>query len=117
MLLSLLALVRAVVQLAEAEVAVGDEGAHATRLGERQRLAVMGLAALGVELVGMGGDIAEQVQRMSREPGLARRNRSSDIAGVSVPGKPRWPQPASRASGSMICVTRSRPGSCSAAGR
>jgi hypothetical protein len=35
MLLSLLPLVRAAVELAEAEVAVGDEGAHAARLGER----------------------------------------------------------------------------------
>jgi hypothetical protein len=33
MLLGLLALVRAAVELAEAEVAVGDEGAHAERLG------------------------------------------------------------------------------------
>ena len=30
-------------------MAVGDEGAHAERLGERQGLAVVGLAALGVE--------------------------------------------------------------------
>jgi hypothetical protein len=28
----------------------------------------VGLAALGVEPVGMGGDVAEQVQRMGREP-------------------------------------------------
>jgi len=34
----LLALVGAPVELAEAEVAVSDEGAHATRLGERERL-------------------------------------------------------------------------------
>jgi hypothetical protein len=31
------------------------------RLGKRQRLAVVGLAALGIESVGMGRDIAEQV--------------------------------------------------------
>src|SRR5438445_6352874 len=73
MLLRLLALAHAPVQLAEAEVAVGDEGAHAARLGERQRLAVVSLAALGVEPVGMGRDVAEQVQRMSREPGVRRR--------------------------------------------
>jgi hypothetical protein len=48
-LLSLLRLARAAVELAEPEVAVGDEGAHAARLGERQRLAVVGLAALGIE--------------------------------------------------------------------
>ena len=51
-------------------MAVGDEGTHAARLGERQRLAVVGLAALGIEPVGMGRDVAEQVQRMGREPGL-----------------------------------------------
>src|SRR5262245_33352588 len=41
----LLALARASVELAEAEVAVGDERPHAARLGERQRLAVMSVAA------------------------------------------------------------------------
>src|SRR5215467_12138142 len=39
----LLALARARAQLPEAEVAVGDERAHATQLGEGQRLAVVGL--------------------------------------------------------------------------
>ena len=68
----LLALARAPVELAEAEVAVGDEGAHATRLGERQRLAVVGLAALGIEPVGMGRDIAEQAQSMGCDPRLTR---------------------------------------------
>jgi hypothetical protein len=56
-------------ELAEAEVAAGDEGAHAAWLGERQRLAVVGLAALGIEPVGMGCDVAKQVQRMGAEPG------------------------------------------------
>ena len=42
-------------------MAVRDERAHAARLGERQRLAVEGLAALGIEPVGMGRDVAEQV--------------------------------------------------------
>src|SRR5262252_4662011 len=37
MLLRLLGLARAQEELAEAEVAVGDEGAHAARLGERRR--------------------------------------------------------------------------------
>src|SRR5215472_9544964 len=57
----LLALARAREQLPEAQVAVGDEGAHATRFGQRKRLAVVGLAALGVEAIGMGRDCAEQV--------------------------------------------------------
>ena len=54
-------------------MAVGDERAHAARLGESQRLAVVGLAALGVESVGMGRDVAEQVQRIGREPGMSGR--------------------------------------------
>src|SRR5262245_24002704 len=58
-LLRLLALARAAVELAEAEVAVGDERAHAAWLGECERLAVVGLAALGIEPVGMGRDVAE----------------------------------------------------------
>src|SRR2546426_5570263 len=58
-LLGLLALARAPGELAEAEVAVRDERAHAARLGEGQRLAVVGLAALGVEPVGMDRDVAE----------------------------------------------------------
>src|SRR5262245_43366080 len=64
MLLRLRALARAPVELAEAEVAVGDEGAHAARLGERERLAVMDLAPVCFEAVGMGRDVAEQVQRI-----------------------------------------------------
>ena len=67
MLLRLLALAGAPEELGEAEVTVGDEGAHAAGLGERQRLAVMGLAALDIEPVGMGRDVAEQVQSVSRE--------------------------------------------------
>ena len=67
-LLRLLALARAPVELAEAEVAVGDERAHAARLGESQCLAVVGFDPLRVEPVGMGRDVAEQVQRMGRVP-------------------------------------------------
>jgi len=44
----LLALARAAVELAEAEVAVGDKWTPAARPGERQRLTIVGLAALGV---------------------------------------------------------------------
>ena len=62
--LRLLALARALVEPAEAEVAMRDEWAHAARLGEGQRLLVVGLATLGVEPVEMGRDVAEQVQRM-----------------------------------------------------
>jgi hypothetical protein len=66
-------LARAPVELAEAEVAVGDERAHAARLCEGQRLAVVGLAALGVEPVRMGRDVAEQVQSVGGEPGMTWR--------------------------------------------
>jgi hypothetical protein len=54
----LLPLAGAPVELAEAEMAVGDERAHPARLGEHQRLAVMGLATLGIEPVGMHRDVA-----------------------------------------------------------
>jgi len=83
-LLRLLALAGAPVEFAEAEVAVGNEGAHAARLGERQRVAVVGLAALGIEVVGMGRDVAEQVQRMGRVPRVRRR--SFDGAVTQAPG-------------------------------
>ncbi len=94
MLPRLLALARAQVELAEAEVAVGDEGAHAARLGERQRLAVVSLAALGIELVGMGCDVAEQVQRMGREPGVTRRGFDRAVAQA-----PRLVEPAEQQTG------------------
>src|SRR5258708_35501802 len=71
-LADLLLLLCTLIELARAEVAVGDEGAHAARLGERQRLSVVGLAALGIESVGMGRDVAVQVQRMGRESGMPR---------------------------------------------
>src|SRR5262249_42457188 len=76
----LFALARACEQLPEAEVAVGDERAHATRLGEGQRLAVVGLAALGIEPVGMVRDVTDQAERMGREPGLTRRRLNRTVA-------------------------------------
>ena len=83
MLLRLLALAHPPGELAEAEVAVGDQGAHAARLGERKRLAIVGLAALCVESVGMGCDVAEQVVPMSGEPGVTRREFDSAAGQVS----------------------------------
>ena len=100
--LGLLALAGAPVELAEAEVAVGDEGAHAARLGERQRLAVVGLAALGIEPVGMGRDVAEQVQRMGREPGVRRRGFDRAVAQA-----PRLVEPAEQQSGTTQRVVGS----------
>jgi hypothetical protein len=49
---------------------VRDERAHAARLGESQRLSVVGVCALGVESVGMAGDVSAQVERIGRLPGL-----------------------------------------------
>ena len=46
MLLRLLALARAPVELAEAEVTVGDERAHPQRFCERERVTVMTVSAL-----------------------------------------------------------------------
>ena len=79
-LLRLLALACAPVERAEAEMAVGDERAHATRLGEGQRLAVVGLAALRIEPVGVGRDVTEQEERMGCEPGLTRRELKRAVA-------------------------------------
>ena len=87
--MGLLALAGAPVERAEAEVAVGDEGSHAARLGQRQRLAVAGLAALGVEPVGMGRDVAEQVLSMGCGPRASRRGFDGALAQA-----PRLVEPA-----------------------
>jgi hypothetical protein len=58
----LLALAGAPIELAEAEVAEGDERAHAAGLGERHRLAVLGLAPLSIESVCLDRDIAERAE-------------------------------------------------------
>jgi hypothetical protein len=44
---------------AESKVAVGAEGAHPEPLRKSQRLAIISLAKLGIELIGVGRDIAE----------------------------------------------------------
>jgi hypothetical protein len=59
------------IQPAEAEMAAGHEWAHATRLGEGRRSAVVSLPALGIELIGMAGDVAEQPQRIGCDPELS----------------------------------------------
>src|ERR1700730_4153098 len=79
MLSGLLALARAPIESAEAEVGVGDERAHAARRGEGQRLAVVGLTALGIEPVGMGRDVAEEVLRISRKPVVSGRGFESAV--------------------------------------
>ncbi len=65
--MSRLVLARPPGELAEAEVAVGDEGAHAAGLGERERVTVVGLSSLGIEPLRMGRKITEQVPRIGRE--------------------------------------------------
>src|SRR5262249_5932451 len=47
MLLRLLARARALIELAEAEVAVGDKGAHARRVGQLERVSVVAGSVLG----------------------------------------------------------------------
>jgi hypothetical protein len=60
---------------------VAQLGAVADRHArQRQRLAVVGLAALGIEPVGMGRDVAEQVQRMGRDAGARRRGFDGALA-------------------------------------
>src|SRR5262245_28983019 len=72
-LLSLLVVAYAAIQLTEAKVAMGYQRAHAAGLRERERVAVVGLAALGIEPVGMGCNVAEQVQRMGCETRVTLR--------------------------------------------
>ena len=47
---------------------MGNERARAARLGQRQRLAVVGLAGLGVEAFGMGRNVAAQMQSVGYQP-------------------------------------------------
>src|SRR5215471_14637725 len=65
-------------------IAVGDQRAHAVRLGERQRLLVVSHAAFSIELVGMGCQVTEKMQRMGPKAGLALRGLNRAIA--QVPG-------------------------------
>jgi|RhiMetdeSRZDD1v2_1073273.scaffolds.fasta_scaffold31656_3 hypothetical protein len=61
MLLGLLALVRAVVELAEAAVAVGDEGTHAQALGQSESLTFELFGSLEVGRILMRGRLATPV--------------------------------------------------------
>src|SRR5258708_32723435 len=72
MVARLVAFARAPVELAEAEMAVGDERAHAARFGKTQRAEIVSFTCVGVEAIGVGGDVAEEVQYMGRSPGLER---------------------------------------------
>jgi hypothetical protein len=59
-LLSLHALAGSPVEPAEAEVAVGDEGAHPQLLGERERVTVVAVSVLWG--IAAGGDLAEETE-------------------------------------------------------
>jgi hypothetical protein len=61
-LVGLLALARALVELAEAEVAMGDEGAHTELIRQRHRGAVLRLCHRQVRGVGLGRDVSCEVQ-------------------------------------------------------
>ena len=73
MFVRLLPLARAPVECAEAEVAVGNEGAHTSGFGQRQSLAVVGFAALGIEPIGVACDFAEQLQPVGSDAIAKRR--------------------------------------------
>ena len=60
MLLRLLAFAYAPVELAEAEVAVGDEGAHAARFGEGLGLSEVGDGLVNIAAFVTRGELAEK---------------------------------------------------------
>ena len=51
-------------ELAEAEVAVGLEGAHTEFVGQGEGLAVVGFGLLEIRGIAVHGDIAEDMQGM-----------------------------------------------------
>src|SRR5215472_1415918 len=63
-------------------MAVGDERAHAVRLGERQRLVVVSHAAFSIELVEMGCQVTKKMQSMGPKAGLVLRGYDRAIAQV-----------------------------------
>src|SRR4029077_20185421 len=89
MVLGIAGLAGAAMALGEAEMAMGDQRAHAVALRQRQRVAVMADAALVVETVGMGCDIAEQMVGVGGEAGLMRRCLEG-----APPQPARWVDPA-----------------------
>ena len=69
----LIALARAPVELAEAEVAVGDEWAYGARLGERQRLTVVAFPLSGSKWSACVAMSPSRVPGMGRKPGASWR--------------------------------------------
>ena len=78
--MSLLAIAPALLKFAKAQAAVGDGRTHAARLGERQCLAVVELTQPCIETIRVGGEVAEQMLRLSREPRLAQRGLNRALA-------------------------------------
>ena len=68
-------LIRSTVQLAEAEVAVGDERAHAEFGSQDHGGAVVRLGRCHVGRVGERGDLAKQVERPGLVPALLMLSR------------------------------------------
>src|SRR5215813_15448835 len=62
MFVRLLPFARSPIELAEAEMAMGDERAHPQRLGQGYRLAVVLRRFLGSRLVSPRRDVAEQME-------------------------------------------------------
>ena len=92
------------VERAEAEVAVGDEGAHAELGGERQRLLVVRLGPLEVGCASRRGDLAQKPQRLTpRSPARSCRRAQAQrrVAARALRGSP----PAG-----MRLAERTRPG-------
>src|SRR5262249_49153352 len=63
-LLRLLTLARALVELAEAEVAVGDEGAHTKLLGQDGSLPIVGCGLRALWRLAPCGDLTEKPERI-----------------------------------------------------
>ena len=89
----MLALARAPVELAEAEVAMGDEGAHAEFIGER--VTIVALSVL--RRIVAGGNLAEEAESMHFVPALATfsNQREAFIAEASASSSRSTSRPAS----------------------
>jgi hypothetical protein len=77
-----------------------DERAHPARRGERQRPSVVSFAPVGIELVGMSRDVAEQVPCVSRKPGMRRQGFDRPVGDAL-----RVPQPAEPQTGASYGAT------------
>src|SRR5262245_56596948 len=69
----LFALARALVERAETEVAVRDEGAHVARFGERERTTVMCLRTIVVRAAALRRDSPKDVLDPGGKPSIAGR--------------------------------------------